>query len=122
MKKEFQMFKKRMLTVCCFSIILSLYGCNDDNDSDHVRNDLDKDTNPYSCSATANDGSNVVVGSDQAGDPAFPEPASGYRTGLKVKYSDKYMVVANTPLATIILNPKLAKTFFIFFPFFINLI
>lgn len=94
------MFKKRMLTVCSFSIILSLYGCNDDNDSDHVRNDLDKDTNPYSCSATASDGSNVVVGSDQAGDPAFPEPASGYRTGLKVKYSDKYMVVANTPLAT----------------------
>lgn len=94
------MLKKRVLTVCCFSIILSLYGCNDDDDSDHVRSDLIKDTNPYSCLATANDGSNVVVGSDQVGDPAFPEPASGYRTGLKVKYSDKYMVVANTPLAT----------------------
>lgn len=41
------MLKKRVLTVCCFSIILSLYGCNDDNDSDHVTNDLIKDTNPY---------------------------------------------------------------------------
>ena len=28
-----------------------------------------------------------------------PEGASGYRLGNTVKYADKYMVVANTPLA-----------------------
>ena len=79
-----------------------LNGCNESSDNDGVKNtsNLQIDRNPYSCTATANDGSNVVVGSDQAGDPAFPEPASGYRTGIKAQYSDKYMVVANTPLAT----------------------
>ncbi|MFZ6870149.1 gamma-glutamyltransferase, partial [Klebsiella pneumoniae] len=40
-----------------------------------------------------------VVGSNQNGDPAAPEGASGYRLGNTVKYADKYMVVANTPLA-----------------------
>ncbi|MEX3012564.1 hypothetical protein AB3538_08995 [Acinetobacter baumannii] len=41
----------------------------------------------------------MVVGSNQNGDPAAPEGASGYRLGNTVKYADKYMVVANTPLA-----------------------
>ena len=40
-----------------------------------------------------------MVGSNQNGDPAAPEGASGYRLGNTVKYADKYMVVANTPLA-----------------------
>lgn len=94
------MLKKSVLTVCVVTIFTSLYGCNDDDHSDHVSNQLNKDSNPSSCTSLSSDGSNVIVGSDQVGDPAFPEPASGYRMGLKVKYSDKYMVVANTPLAT----------------------
>ena len=58
------------------------------------------DTNPNSCAILASNGSSVVVGSGLAGDPAAPEPTSGYRQGYKAKHSSSYMVVANTPLAT----------------------
>lgn len=94
------MYKKSVLSLGLISMMLSLTACNDDDDPTSVSNPLKVDTNLNSCATSASDGSSVVVGSDQVGDPAFPEPASGYRTGLKVKYSDQYMVVANTPLAT----------------------
>ncbi|HUD35091.1 MAG TPA: gamma-glutamyltransferase, partial [Variovorax sp.] len=42
----------------------------------------------------------VVVGSGLAGDPAAPEPASGYVVGHKLVTAKSYMVVANHPLAT----------------------
>lgn len=42
----------------------------------------------------------VVVGSGDAGDPAAPEPASGYVVGHKVVSAKTFMVVANHPLAT----------------------
>lgn len=42
----------------------------------------------------------VVVGSGDAGDPAAPEPASGYVIGHKVVTAKTFMVVANHPLAT----------------------
>ena len=45
-------------------------------------------------------GSPVVVGSGNPGDPAAPEPASGYVLGHKLVYAKNYMVVANHPLAT----------------------
>jgi gamma-glutamyltranspeptidase/glutathione hydrolase len=44
--------------------------------------------------------SSVAVGSGDAGDPAAPEPASGYVPGHKLVYAKNYMVVANHPLAT----------------------
>ncbi|SCX42023.1 gamma-glutamyltransferase [Variovorax sp. EL159] len=44
--------------------------------------------------------SSVVVGSGDPGDPAAPEPASGYVPGHKLVYAKNYMVVANHPLAT----------------------
>ncbi len=62
--------------------------------------DLIVDSDPSSCSVRGSSGSPVVVGSGVSGDPAAPEQASGYRLGLTAKYSSKYMVVANTPLAT----------------------
>lgn len=62
--------------------------------------DLIVDSDPSSCSVRSSSGSPVVVGSGVSGDPAAPEQASGYRLGLTAKYSSKYMVVANTPLAT----------------------
>ena len=62
--------------------------------------DLIVDDDPNSCSALSSNGAPVVVGSGVSGDPAAPEKASGYRLGLTAKYSSKYMVVANTPLAT----------------------
>ncbi|SEF28395.1 gamma-glutamyltranspeptidase / glutathione hydrolase [Variovorax sp. NFACC28] len=49
---------------------------------------------------TPSGGSSVVVGSGDAGDPAAPEPASGYVPGHKLVYAKNYMVVANHPLAT----------------------
>ncbi|MDM0120204.1 gamma-glutamyltransferase family protein [Variovorax arabinosiphilus] len=42
----------------------------------------------------------VVVGSGDAGDPAAPEPASGYVVGHKIVSAKTFMVVANHPLAT----------------------
>lgn len=51
------------------------------------------------CQTTTADGS-VVVGSGAAGDPAAPEPSSGYRTGKKVVNSKSYMVVTANPLAS----------------------
>ncbi len=45
-------------------------------------------------------GTQVVVGSGDPGDPAAPEPASGYVVGHKLIYAKNYMVVANHPLAT----------------------
>ncbi|MFT3720995.1 gamma-glutamyltransferase family protein [Pseudorhodoferax sp.] len=71
-----------------------LAACGGDGDG------LIVDTNVNSCSILAGNGSPVIVGSGQAGDPAAPEPSSGYRLGYTAKYSSSYMVVANTPLAT----------------------
>jgi gamma-glutamyltranspeptidase / glutathione hydrolase len=51
------------------------------------------------CAVTSASGS-VVVGSGLPGDPAAPEPASGYRTGYKPVLSKNYMVVTANPLAS----------------------
>lgn len=51
------------------------------------------------CQTTTADGS-VVVGSGAAGDPAAPEPSSGYRTGKTVVQAKSYMVVTANPLAS----------------------
>ncbi len=51
------------------------------------------------CQTTTADGS-VVVGSGAAGDPAAPEPSSGYRTGKSVVKTKSYMVVTANPLAS----------------------
>ncbi len=51
------------------------------------------------CQTTTADGS-VVVGSGAAGDPAAPEPSSGYRTGKTVVQTKSYMVVTANPLAS----------------------
>jgi gamma-glutamyltranspeptidase/glutathione hydrolase len=51
------------------------------------------------CQAATSSGS-VVVGSGLAGDPAAPEPSSGYRTGKTVVKAKSYMVVTANPLAS----------------------
>ena len=51
------------------------------------------------CAITTSSGS-VVVGSGLPGDPAAPEPSSGYRTGYKPVYAKNYMVVTANPLAS----------------------
>jgi gamma-glutamyltranspeptidase/glutathione hydrolase len=51
------------------------------------------------CQAITDAGA-VVVGSGLPGDPAAPEPASGYRLGKKAVTSRTYMVVTANPLAS----------------------
>lgn len=86
-----------MLTPIAFAVLLSACGGGSDN---IAPSDLIVDTNPNSCTVASSNGTGVVVGSGLPGDPAAPEAASGYRLGYKAKYSNSYMVVANTPLAS----------------------
>ena len=51
------------------------------------------------CQTTTADGS-VVVGSGAAGDPAAPEPSSGFRANKTVVQTKSYMVVTANPLAS----------------------
>lgn len=51
------------------------------------------------CDVLSSNG-NVTVGSGLPGDPAAPEPASGFRLGMQPTYSKTYMVVTANPLAT----------------------
>lgn len=51
------------------------------------------------CARVSTAGS-VVVGSGMTGDPAAPEPASGYRLGFRPVLAKHYMVVTATPLAS----------------------
>lgn len=44
--------------------------------------------------------SSVVVGSGLPGDPALPEPSSGYRLGIQPVLAKNYMVVTANPLAS----------------------
>ena len=69
--------------------VLALAGCGggDDGPADSA------------CAVTGSAGS-VVVGSGLPGDPAAPEPSSGYRTGYKPVHSKSYMVVSANPLAS----------------------
>lgn len=90
MKKKFLIW-----TLTPIALSLALYGCGSGSNSDLI-----VDENAQSCSVASGSGAPVVVGSGVSGDPAAPEAASGYRLGYKAKQSSKYMVVANTPLAT----------------------
>ncbi|MFC4421959.1 gamma-glutamyltransferase family protein [Cupriavidus pampae] len=53
-----------------------------------------------SCQVLADNGSTVVVGSNQPGDPSLPEPASGYRAGLKPVSAKTYMVSTSNAYAS----------------------
>jgi gamma-glutamyltranspeptidase/glutathione hydrolase len=77
------------------AVALTAVACGGDSDDYLI-----VDKNASSCTILASSGASVVVGSGAAGDPAAPEPASGYRLGYKAKHSNNYMVVAATPLAS----------------------
>ena len=61
--------------------------------------DEDASAQASECQAVTDSGS-VVVGSGLQGDPAAPEPASGYKTGKKAVTARTYMVVSANPLAS----------------------
>ena len=71
-------------------VVLSACGGGDDTHTPIADN---------ACEVVASGGS-VVVGSGLPGDPAAPEPASGYRLGKEAVQTRSYMVVAANPLAT----------------------
>ncbi|HEX2542997.1 MAG TPA: gamma-glutamyltransferase [Caldimonas sp.] len=77
------------------SLPLLLLGCGGNNNDD----DGNGTAATAECQAITDTGS-VVVGSGLPGDPAAPEPASGYRTGKKVVTARTYMVVTANPLAS----------------------
>ena len=56
-------------------------------------------TSTSPCLQTTNAGT-VVVGSGLPGDPAIPEPSSGYRVGKKPVTASTFMVVTANPLAS----------------------
>ncbi|KKW67040.1 gamma-glutamyltransferase [Lampropedia cohaerens] len=51
------------------------------------------------CAITTSDGA-VIIGSGLPGDPAAPEPASGYRVGMEAMHARDFMVVTANPLAS----------------------
>lgn len=60
---------------------------------------LNIDLSPTRCQDLSQGGAGHLT-TDRVTDAAFPEPSSGYRSGLKAQYASKYMAVSNTPLAT----------------------
>jgi len=90
-----------LLSPVAFAAVL--YGCGGSNDPTPVA--VDPVVPPVvtvdsSCQTSNTGAAPVVVGSGLAGDPAAPEPSSGYVLGKKLVYAKTYMVVANHPLAT----------------------
>jgi gamma-glutamyltranspeptidase / glutathione hydrolase len=72
--------------------VLGIAGCGGSDDSPAPPPDT-------ACEVTTASGS-VVVGSGLPGDPAAPEPASGYRVGLKPVHAKSYIVATANPLAS----------------------
>jgi gamma-glutamyltranspeptidase/glutathione hydrolase len=93
------------LTSLLFSLLL-LGGCGGGEDRAQdvaalaqARSTADTSQSDPSCAALTADGS-VVVGSGLPGDPAAPELASGYRTGMQAVHAKSFMVVTANPLAS----------------------
>jgi gamma-glutamyltranspeptidase / glutathione hydrolase len=72
-----------------------LAGCGGGGDDDESAAAPDT-----ACQVAAASGGTVTVGSGVAGDPALPEPSSGFRLNLKPVTSKSYMVVTANPLAS----------------------
>ena len=83
---------RHLRTWGALAALIALCGCYGEDTSTPI-----VDT---SCQALTSDGTGVVVGSNLPGDPALPEAASGYRTGLKVVYARRYMVTTSNAFAS----------------------
>lgn len=85
-----------LLLLVAMSTALWAGGCGGDGDKGPL-----PDAEPAStaCQVGTDDGG-IVVGSGVPGDPALPEPSSGYRLGKKAVLGKTFMVVTANPLAT----------------------
>ncbi|MDO5625383.1 MAG: gamma-glutamyltransferase family protein [Pseudomonadota bacterium] len=83
------------LSLLAAAAALVLAGCGGSGSS------RDDDTALASaCTVTGSDGQAVVIGSGLPGDPAAPEPSSGFRTGKQVVHAKQFMVSTANPLAS----------------------
>ncbi|WP_041674976.1 gamma-glutamyltransferase family protein [Ramlibacter tataouinensis] len=98
--------RHRPVTAVLFSLLL-LGGCGGGDDRPpagaplavQAKGTANPSQSDPSCAALTANGS-VVVGSGLPGDPAAPELASGYRTGLQAVHAKSFMVVTANPLAS----------------------
>ena len=72
-----------------------LASCNDDGAPPPIVPVADT-----SCQSIASNGTTVIIGSNLPGDPSLPEPASGYRVGLKAVYAKRFMVTTSNAFAS----------------------
>lgn len=77
------------------STTVAMLACGGSDDNDFRTDQAEANA----CARTTGTGS-VVVGSGLTGDPAAPEPASGYRLGFQPVLAKHYMVVTANPLAS----------------------
>ena len=82
----------RLGLAASLALLLGASGCG--GNDDQVTAEVD------AACAQVSSGTPVVVGSGLPGDPAIPEPSSGYRTGIKPVSAKGYMVVTANPLAS----------------------
>lgn len=95
------MYKKTSLIVLTMSssLLWPSYSFARERSQTSTQN-LNIDLSPSRCQDLSQRQAKQHLAADRASDAAFPEPASGYRSGLKAQYASKYMAVSNTPLAT----------------------
>lgn len=77
-------------TAALVAVALALSACGGSSDDDVAAN---------ACAVVTDSGA-VTVGSGLAGDPAAPEPASGFRLNTKAVHARSYMVSTANPLAS----------------------
>ena len=82
------------LSTAALLFTLGLAGCGGSSDTVDPPVAVDN-----ACAITTTSGA-VVVGSGLPGDPAIPEPSSGYKLGAKPVSAGGYMVVTANPLAS----------------------
>lgn len=90
---------KNIFVACCAACITLITVYSHADGTSPTAHNLIIDLNPKRCqsnNAVAAQTLTSISGSDYD----FPEAASGYRLGLKPQYAKRYMVVANSPLAT----------------------
>ncbi|MEG2877239.1 MAG: gamma-glutamyltransferase family protein [Comamonas sp.] len=80
------------LTATLTASLLVLSACGGSDNADNASAES-------ACAVVSSTGS-VVVGSGLPGDPAAPEPASGYRLGKTAVHAKQYMVSTANPLAS----------------------